>query len=128
MIRDMEYIRDVLIKLSRGEYIENIETNDSPSETKIVDEGQRYLYHLKILQDAGFITMKTASSFDGTFLLQPPRITWAGNDFLDAIENETVWGKTKEVAKAQGFEVAKMSIEVLKSLAIQQAKLIFNLE
>lgn len=122
MRRDMDYVRLLLIDLS------NEKCNMSISRDEKDVDSQKYLNHLKLLEDAQLIELDIKSTKDGHHLTECPRLTWEGNNFLDTIENDTVWNKTKEVAKSQGFELAKMSLDLIKSLAIQQTKQLFNIE
>ena len=128
MRRDMEYVRDLLIDLSNGKYKEVIYKDDYQSDQSTIEEAEKYIYHLEILRDGGFIAFKQVSTFEANIITDTPKLTWSGNDFLDAIENDTIWEKTKDRAKSQGFELAKMSLDLVKSLAVQQAKQLLNIE
>jgi len=118
----MEYIRLLLIDLSNGKYNERFSRNEKDL------AHQKYLNHLNLLEDAGLIKLDLKKTKDSYHLSECPRLTWDGNVFLDAIENDTVWNKTKEVAKSKGFEIAGMSFEVIKQLALTQGKQILGIE
>src|SRR5262249_23848199 len=81
-------------------------------------------YNVKQLEEAGLITAIDISTSDG-FDVRPKRLTWKGHEFLDAVRNDTIWHKAKEVVmeKAGGLafdlvrETAKGLIEgALRSL------------
>lgn len=57
-----------------------------------------------------------------------PKLTWYGNDYLDAISSENVWSKTKEIIKEKGMEVSNVPFEVLIELAKLQVKNWIGLE
>lgn len=117
MRRDMEYCIELLKDFSFGKY-EKIFYERSPFVDKpegIFQKSEKYLYHLRILEDAGFIEYKLDQHNDGCFLVDCPIILWDGNDFLDMLEDEKLWGKIKESIKGKGFEIAKMPIDVIVS-------------
>ena len=46
------------------------------------------------------------------------RLTWYGHEFLDAINNDTVWEKTKKSFASSGVS---MTFELVKSVATDAA-------
>lgn len=130
MRRDMEYCINLLKDFSKGEFekifYERGPFTEKPEEVFLASE--KYLYHLKILEDAGFIEYKLDQFNEGMFLANCPIILWDGNDFLDMIENDNLWNKTKEAAKNKGFEIAKMPIDLVVSFAKMKAKEILGME
>ncbi|MEQ6353930.1 DUF2513 domain-containing protein [Lysinibacillus sp. M3] len=128
MRRDMEYVRLMLIDLSNGKFNRKIPHTDRMPASHEREEYEKYMYHLTLLKDGGFISYKMDGTFDGNLLYACPQLTWEGNDFLDAIENDTVWNKTKGIAKEKGLEIAKISFDVVKNLAIQQSKKMLGIE
>lgn len=119
MRRDMEYVRLLLIDLSNGKYNERISRNEKDLDS------QKYLNHLELMEDARLIKLDITLTKDSHLLKKCPRLTWEGNEFLETIENDTVWNKTKEILIAKGFEITEMSFEVIKQLAIAQGKQLF---
>lgn len=113
MKRDMELVRKLLIDFSNGEYKKSF--NDS-------EEDRKYIYHLELLKEAGFITYKEARSKTSYMLFDAPRISWNGNDYLEAISNDTIWEKTKTGLKQKGLELGTVPINVIKEYAIFQTK------
>src|SRR5688572_21181749 len=102
MQRDMDLIREILFE---------IEANDSiPS---FDDKDDQYLQHVLLLNEAGLIDGITVSVCDRGELypqvLNRPRLTWKGHEFLDSARNDTVWNSTKAKIKAAlgsaGFQV-----------------------
>jgi len=117
MKRDMDLIRDLLLKIEDGQRSFDLLT---PEIAEILGEGdagkmpreQAELIenHLALLDDAGLITIQAKLS---GAVWQIGQITWAGHDFLDTIRDPAIWRETKARAKqAGGF-----SIDLLKALA-----------
>jgi hypothetical protein len=97
MKRDLDLCREILRQIG-----------DSPNLNATVEvavEGRsedEITYQLHIMRQAGLIEAVDASSMDGTVYLDP-RLTWKGNEFLDATSNNTVLNKAKEkLAQAGG--------------------------
>lgn len=115
MRRDMEYCINLLKGFSKGEF-QKVFYERSPFDEKpeeVLQESEKYLYHLRILEDAGFIEYKLDEFDEGTFLVNCPVI---------------LWNKTKEAAKNKGFEIAKMPIDLVVSFAKMKAKEILGME
>lgn len=109
MQRNMETVRSMLIDFSQGKGRRRFERNE---------EDLEYIYHLDILKQAGFISFRHADTFEGRILYEVPQLTWSGNDYLDAISDETVWKKTKEGIKEKGLELTNVPFNLLKDYAI----------
>ncbi len=114
MRRDMDFVRKLLIDISN----EKCKTNF----VRGSGEDEIYLYHLKIMKQAGFIEFNLNEHKSGAFLFDVPTLTWLGNDYLDAISNDTVWNKTKEGIKSKGLELGQISFEILKEYAKLELK------
>lgn len=121
MKRDMELVRQLLIDISKGKC--KIEFDPDNNE-----EDKRLLYHLKILKQAGFIDFKLNEYFEGASLYDVPELTWAGNDYLDSISNDTVWERTKKVLKEKGLELSEVPFQVLKAYAASQIKQMLGMD
>ncbi|WP_324728764.1 DUF2513 domain-containing protein [Lysinibacillus fusiformis] len=131
MRRDMDYCIKILGDLAKGEhkavlYLSHKFTPEITEEEEI--ENKKYLYHLEILEGAGFIEYELEGISGGDLISDCPRLTWDGNDFLDMVENDTLWNKTKEAAKEKGFEVAKMPLELLVTFTKMKAKEMLGIE
>jgi hypothetical protein len=114
MKREMELVRKILLETEASDNspIEWIELNIEGYKPEFVS------YHVKIMVAAGLIEAEDLTTI-GNFEWQPKSLTWQGHEFLDAVRNETVWAKTKEVVKSKGGSVA---FEVLKEIAVQISK------
>lgn len=118
MKRDMEFVRNLLINISEGKY--KVELTDS-------EEDKKYLYHLKIMKQAGLIDYAVKTFYDGAFIDNGPELTWNGNDFLDSIKSDNVWEKTKGVLKEKGTELSSIPFSILVELAKEQFKVTFGI-
>lgn len=108
--RDMDLVRKILQDLSEGKCLtHNFLTNQ--------EEHNIYFYHLKIMRQAGFIDFRERGYKGGIHLLETPELTWNGNDFLDAINNETIWNKTKQKLKDQGLKINEVGFSIVKGIA-----------
>lgn len=127
MKRDMEYVRKLLIDFSEGKGKGDFKTFTFESDKEAISQNLKYEYHLKIMEQAGLITYKKRSYKSGFALLNAPELTWYGQDYLSAIESDTVWEKIKVTIKEKGLETGQVSFEVFKELAKAKMKETFGL-
>ena len=112
MRRDLDLIREVLREVAEsGEAVEAraLATEEHPFE--------EIAYHFGIMIDAGLVEGSVNRSWGGgAVCARIDRLTWAGNDFLDAVASDRVWSKVKRtVAKTVG----SASFESVKALAVR---------
>ncbi len=112
--RDMDLIRDILLWMERG----------MPMETRPIREDgglPKYAYHCYLLADAGFIEAKIHNNIDGMpHRVFPIKITWKGQEALEAMRNDTVWNKTKETLAERGLPyLLDVVVSVAKGYAVQ---------
>jgi Hypothetical protein (DUF2513) len=115
MGRDLGLIRGLLLKLeplSGSHAWQIIEAYDP----RIQVEGHtpdEIEYHLQLLVEQGLVEEPRSGPMQGIIFR---RLTWAGHDYLDAVRDPKIWGKTKEATEKVGswtFEIVK---ELAKSL------------
>jgi hypothetical protein len=83
MKRDMELIRYILLQ--------------KEAEQEIVGEHKVVVYHIGLLNEAGFVDAVTRNGVDGVISdAWIKSITWAGHDFLDAMRDDTIWKMAKD--------------------------------
>ena len=97
MKRDMDLCREIMQQIA-----------DSPSLNERVEvavEGRsddEVTYQLHIMRQAELVEAIDCSSKEGMAYI-PLRLTWKGNEFLDAARDDTVWNKAKgRFAKTAG--------------------------
>lgn len=72
-------------------------------------------YHCKILVDAGLIESYIPTSGDNRiYAFSVGSLTWEGHDFLDKIQEKTIWNKAKNKIKENTLP---FTIEVIKGVA-----------
>lgn len=87
MKRDMDLIRKQLLALESGRDPLKIE---GYSESAL-------LYHVYLLDDAGFVHAAMARGGQGEVVAaHVMEITWAGQEFLQSIKDDTLWNKAKD--------------------------------
>lgn len=110
MKRDMDLVRTILLALA---------DSDEPlwSTDLVTDEYSRDVigYHFLILDEAGLIMANVkAADNDPYYIAVASRLTWEGNDFLDAVRDESIW---KRVRSTVGKITGDASFEVFKTVA-----------
>ena len=115
MKRDMELVRDLLLKIEQLPF--DGAFHDVDVEGRSPDE---ISYHIMLLHEAGFIEAADLTTLGGV-CWKPLRLTYSGHEFLDAARNDTVWTKAKiAVLKSTGvvtLEGLKVALPlVVKSL------------
>ena len=110
MKRDMDLVRTILFALA---------DSDEPlwSTDLVTDEYSRDIigYHFLILDEAGLIVANVkATDDDPYYIAVASRLTWEGNDFLDAVRDESIW---KRVRSTIGKITGGASFEVFKTVA-----------
>ena len=112
---NMDCIRDILIA------VESLNYGDVYTIPKLHDNLPNYSeetldYHCRQLTDAGFLDALTINVM-GCPYPQVARImdlTFTGHQFLADILSDTIWNKTKDIAKSVGAE----SLHAIKDIAV----------
>lgn len=112
MKRDMDLIRQIVIA---------VRDRDGHSPLSRVDGVDDVVFaeHARLLDEAGLVSANILGSGRGpsnAAVIQ--RLTWEGQDFADAIDNETIWANVKGTAEKAGgwtfgllLDIAKMEIK-----------------
>jgi hypothetical protein len=99
MKRDMDLIRTILQK------VESCEDPWGLHETLDIEgyNQNEISYHIKLLHEAGLLNAQEVSEMgpDG-FRWWPGSLTWAGQDFLNAAKDDSLWKKAKETVIKPG--------------------------
>ena len=119
MKRDMDLVRTILLALANSD-------EEVWSTSLVSDKYSREIigYHFLILDEAGLIVANVrAADNDPYYIAVASRLTWEGNDFLDAVRDESVWKKVRstigKITGSASFEVFKT---VASSLALEAIK------
>lgn len=120
MKRDMDLVREILIKLSESdkELLANAFVNEQHTFNEVA-------YHFDIMKQANLIEaniIKTGGIRYGR--AEAVKLTWDGNEFLANISSNEIWDKVKmKVAQTTG----DASIAIFSKLAIDLIKMQFGL-
>ncbi|MEX2495706.1 MAG: DUF2513 domain-containing protein [Woeseia sp.] len=98
MKRDMELVREILLKLN--EY----ENGFAPNSFEISGYSDEQVgYHCFLLNEAGLIEAADVSSSSTPSPYGIPiRMTWEGHEFIENAQNDKVWVQTKEAVAKLG--------------------------
>jgi hypothetical protein len=115
----MDLIRDILIITA---------DSDGPVDTDVFvtdsHDGPHVGYHVTIMRDAGIIDVE-ARDYKSGAKRSVLGLTWAGQDYLAAIEDSTVWKKTKDtivnVVGSATLAVIKSTAEGVATAAISKS-------
>jgi len=120
MKRDMELVRKILMVLAEHEGESFVgRLNIDGYNNEIVD------YHISIMLDGGLLTGRSQRG-DDRLLCNDIKISWLGNDLLEAIKNDTTWEKMKTFAKSKGLNISDIPVEMLKEIAISVVRSIIG--
>ena len=79
-------------------------------------------YHCKLLYEAGFVSAYNSETADNKlWRVAVGGLTWEGNEFLDKIRDESIWGKTKETIKKKKLPLVLETIKTIASGIITAA-------
>jgi hypothetical protein len=113
MKRDIELIRHLLA------YVEQQPAGAYISQVSVPDEfdGPTVGEHIALLIDRGLVEGEVYQVKGPSFMIM--RLTWEGHDFLQSVQNETVWRKVLEKGKELG---GTLTLEIAKELGSKYLK------
>lgn len=106
--RDMEVVRRILISIAE-------KSSADPSKEMDHDALQ---YHLWVTQEAGRIDCFSRFGHEGGAAFHSLELTWAGNEFLEAARNDSVWNKARAIVLDK---TGAISFEVMKTVLVSLA-------
>ena len=111
MKRDWDTIRDILTRLEDLPDTDQIlRLSDFPA-----DRAVEISYHMELLIEAGLVEGDMSHTLGaGAAHFMARRLTWSGHEFLDAVQSDTVWNKTKRTFATNGVA---MTFDLVKSVA-----------
>jgi len=121
LTRDMDLVRKLLLFFDQRTEAASVEVPPIAGDYDPVF----IKYHLNLLYEAAWITAEPVRSTtsDRVIYVLPFELTWQGHDFLDAIRNDTVWQRTKNVIARAGGSVP---IEVMRGVANRVIQAVLN--
>lgn len=112
MKRDMDLIRQIVIAARDKEGAMPLNGLDGVAPAVFAE-------HVRLMNEAGLVTARVLANGRGpasSALVE--RLTWEGQDFADAIDNDTIWANVKGTAEKAGgwtfgllLDIAKMEIK-----------------
>lgn len=126
---ELDYIKKLLTKAQDSEKaiftIFELVDNEAEIDTEI------FVFHLKILADQNLIVSDNDNSSNigdsrlGNGVLiwnrKNLRLTNKGHDFIDAIQNKTVWNKLKKEVKSKSLSAIESTAKSLLTKIIEQS-------
>lgn len=106
MKRDMDTVRAILLSLA---------DNDALPPAEEIGEEQ-LAYHIWILEEADLVSYHSRYLSSGGVPKVSLRLTWQGNEFLEASRNPNTWEKAKKVVLEKS---GALSFEVLKAVLVK---------
>ncbi|MBQ9005984.1 MAG: DUF2513 domain-containing protein [Atopobiaceae bacterium] len=109
MKRDMDLVRRILTVTEKAESA--IDVNDLATDAHSMES---VIYHVRMMEHHGLIDATVKFADDGCYVGWVTALTWDGCDYLDAIRDESVWRKTKQVVKET---VGSTTLDIIKETA-----------
>lgn len=114
MKRDMDLVRHVLMTVERAESEVQIDG--------LVVDGKWHLamvaYHVELMSAQGLVDAQVYHAGDAVVGGAVTALTWDGADYLDAIRDDAVWRRTKDVVRKS---VGSTTMDVIKQAAVMVA-------
>ena len=112
MKRDMDLVREILLKLEDGsvkgrQWLQHGVIEGEPN--------VKVWHHVKIMDEVGLIEAERRTPL-GVEMWIPTDITWHGHDFLEAARNSNTWEKVKQIAMEKGVQA---TIELIREMLAQ---------
>jgi hypothetical protein len=115
MKRDMDFIRELLLRIEGGE--KQFSWSGTQTGRQHNPEEEKLGEHIRLLKQAEFIDVE-AESISGVVFLKG--LSWKGHDFLDSVRDPKIWAKTKEGAFAAGGFTLDLLADLAKGFAKKQ--------
>lgn len=114
MKRDMELIRKILFAIEE-QYVDTVLYNLQVDGYDI----NVVAYHCDLLYQAGLVKDYGCNfADDEIYSFGVGALTWDGHDYLDKIRSDTVWNKTKAVAKEKGIPLFIDSVKEIATAVV----------
>lgn len=110
MKRDMDLVRKILLLVAESKNGWDMQAISEYPEDVVS-------YHIKIMLEADLLAAINASTTQGDVYLDC-RLTWWGNDFLDAALEDTRWNEAKKVIQKVGGASIQVWTSVLTKITL----------
>jgi hypothetical protein len=121
MKRDMEYVRELLLKVEVAPDVIAQSSGLLPARWT-ADDKLKLNYHLGMLiEETGFVTGIPAHTMAEPSWLRL-QLTWQGHEFIETVRDPEVWKRTKEGASKAGNFGLEFVIEIAKAYGKHVAK------
>lgn len=115
MKRDMDLVRNLLLITEAAD--SSFDPREDSGLKKYSDAS--IVYHVELLESQGLIDCQVLRAMGGVCAVcEIEALTWDGLDYLDAIRDAGVWGKTKKVIKDT---VKSTTMKAIKEIAVMVA-------
>jgi Hypothetical protein (DUF2513) len=112
MKRDMDLVRELLLKLEAEPFDGNLWSLDPDGLGIDGHAHEEIAYHLVLLIDGGLLDGDRELS--GGFVAR--KLTWGGHGFLDSVRDPKIWRATKERVKDAGGFTIEILVGVAKEI------------
>lgn len=112
MKRDMDLVREILKTCAdaRGEVDASVFAGERHGFAEVA-------YHFEIMDEAGLVKSAIARDVNGVVVdARVTALTWEGNDFLAAVNDEKVWKRVKAKIAAMAGDA---TLGIVKALAVK---------
>ena len=119
MERDFSLIREILLRIEEQPGLgEDLDLSVQGYAEKTI------VYNLDLAIKAGLVKgqVRWAADTSNIYTVNVRSLTWEGHDFLDSIRQEDVWKATQEKAATAGHNIAQLSLDIIKGIAISVIK------
>lgn len=121
----MDLVRNILVRAELSDEPLGLDDFMPAARVAVPDKGAEALesmvwYHLGLLDAKGMIDCRLLQSDDGSIRRADVYgLTWDGQDFLDALRDDSVWEKTKRAVRES---VGSTTFDVVKCVAVEASK------
>ena len=106
MKRDMDLVRQILLTTER--------TEARYAKVSVPDHPEHLVnYHLDLLISAGIVNGKMHWMNRGRGVAVVNGLTWEGHNYLDAIRDQSIWVRTKDLLRSKGQDIRHLPSEVV---------------
>jgi|SRR5882724_639054 len=123
MQRDMEYVRELLLKIEAAPSVVKQSSDLIPDiATHTQKDRDKLNYHLGMLiNEAPFVSAIAAHTYSEQNWMRL-QLTWQGHEFLETVRDPEVWTRTKEGAKKAGNFGLEFVLQIARAYGKHIAK------